>query len=694
MSLTTVSEHAIQKETAIQNKINEFIDTNQNMIFDAGAGAGKTFALVESLKHIIKNYGEILKTHNQNVMCITYTNVAMNELKHRLKNSAMIKISTIHERLWDIIKNYQEQLIQVHVENINRVLKKLNNDIYTNTDENICKKYKLFRELNNNQRQDFINKIKDEGFKENFYKAYSKNSQEFKGSFSTLPDEFKLMLKNVGNFKTLVSDIYKINKLEECLKNISNNKPTYDTIRYDSKYNSNVLHSMLISHDTLLDYTFQIIKQCDMLKHIIIHQYPYILIDEYQDTSKDVINIMTLLSDYALKYNCKFFIGYFGDTAQNIYDSGVGQYLNLNECGIQLVNKSYNRRSTQEILDVINNIRNDAISQESIYEDNLGGSVKFYSGTERDIDNFICHYKNKWNIHKNNKLHCLVLTNKLLAQYNEFTTLYSKIAETDFYTKFYKALNTELLSNDLSKLGEIPNLLYKIVNLKFKLENHTTLLTDIIPYHIYKNLTFENVHQVMNQLLSIDRNTLKKFITGILNKHLEPENYVLKEIIKELLPIQDFDYTFDNFINYLRNKLFPNAPDSTIHTDQIYSLLDIDFSEYKAWYNFLNNILDNEVLYHTYHGTKGEEYDHVIILMENDFGKEKNKFLNFFLNYKQISTLDEDENVKYINTRNLLYVACSRARKNLRILYLDDISRIKDNIQQIFGNITDCRNYS
>lgn len=40
---------------------------------------------------------------------------------------------------------------------------------------------------------------------------------------------------------------------------------------------------------------------------------------------------------------------------------------------------------------------------------------------------------------------------------------------------------------------------------------------------------------------------------------------------------------------------------------------------------------------------------------------------------------------KHINTKNLLYVACSRAIKNLRVLYLDDISEIKEGIEKIFG---------
>ncbi|HFG2032875.1 TPA: hypothetical protein ACGF6P_003007, partial [Vibrio cholerae] len=39
---------------------------------------------------------------------------------------------------------------------------------------------------------------------------------------------------------------------------------------------------------------------------------------------------------------------------------------------------------------------------------------------------------------------------------------------------------------------------------------------------------------------------------------------------------------------------------------------------------------------------------------------------------------------EFYNTRNLVYVACSRAIKNLKILYLDDVSDIQYGIKTIF----------
>ena len=681
MSLTKISPDAINEEINIQVSINRLIDNNQNLIFNAGAGAGKTYALVESLKHIINTHGENLKLHNQCVMCITYTNVAMNELKHRLGNTELIKISTIHERLWDIIKNHQEQLLPIHIQEIEMEITKINSDL--DPDDKCIK----FKALDSEKQQEFITLINTAEIRDLFYKSYNKLSKEFHNNISGLLTGYDNLLKNVSNFKSLVTKIHKKQKLEQCLSKISAGENNNKKIEYNSNFNSDALHRMLISHDTLIKYSLQIIKEYDLLKHIIIHQYPYILIDEYQDTNEQVIKIMSLLSDYTRDNECKLFIGYFGDTAQNIYDEGVGSKISSLVGTIEKVDKPYNRRSTQEIINVINKIRNDNIQQKSIYDNCSGGSIEFYHGTESNIDQFINYFKGKWQINANNKLHCLVLTNKLVAQYNKFPRIYETISKTAYYKQYYKAINTELLSSELSKLGEIPLLLYRIVNLKIKLESQETTIFEIIPPNIYKKLSFEDTSKIINELYKTStKSNLKDFLSDLFNQCNQDGNTTLKETIKTHITFEGFDFTFEGLISNLLVKLFQDESDDEKANTLINDLLNVDFIEYRNWYNFINESSNNEVIYHTYHGTKGEEYDNVIILMENNFGIEKKKFPNFFLNYGK-DLQDEKEQMEFTNTKNLLYVACSRAIKNLRILYLDDVSTFQDEVKLIFGEI-------
>jgi DNA helicase-2/ATP-dependent DNA helicase PcrA len=682
MSLTQVSAHAIAQEQQIQKDIFDKIDEYQNIIFNAGAGAGKTYALIESLKYIIHINGKQLNSHNQNIICITYTNVATNEIKERLGNTKLVKVSTIHERLWDLIKDYQKQLVEVHIEKLTTETSSINEDLAT------VDKFEAYRNLE--EKSTFINVMIQN--KDDYYQCKNKGAAEFRTSVkSFLNEEYHSLLSNVGNFKSLIGKLYKIKNYEECLNHIESEE--YKKVTYDARFNNDRLHKMLISHDTLLEYAYQIINNYERVRQIIIDKYPYILVDEYQDTDEHVIKILKLLSDYSEQINHNLFIGYFGDTAQNIYDTGVGNKIYELHPTLTRIDKRYNRRSTNEVINIINKIRNDKIRndkivQESIFSDSDGGSVKFYYGKENDIDNFIEKYKTEWNINVDNKLHCLVLTNELVAKYNMFGNMYQKLKVTPYFKTNWKNINTEILSQDLSKLGTVPNLFFRILDFKIKLESPTTSLLDLAHEKIYKALTFKEVKELIRLLQSISGESVKSFIESIFQIYNETDNLKYKKIIEEIFELET--YTFDGFLNYLLNKLFSNIEDENIESakEKLVELLEVNDIEYIAWFNFISKIENKDIIYHTYHGTKGEEYKNVIVLMQNNFGKDRKKFSSFFTNYN--IELNDDELSKYTNTKNLLYVSCSRAIKNLRILYLDDISDFRDGIESIFNTIKAC----
>lgn len=82
--------------------------------------------------------------------------------------------------------------------------------------------------------------------------------------------------------------------------------------------------------------------------------------------------------------------------------------------------------------------------------------------------------------------------------------------------------------------------------------------------------------------------------------------------------------------------------------------------------------------YHTFHGTKGLEFENVVVIMKEKNGQGKINFKDFFKSY--------DSSEKPIDTKNLLYVVVTRAISNLRILYIDEIMI---NIEKIFGDVLD-----
>jgi DNA helicase-2/ATP-dependent DNA helicase PcrA len=681
MSLSIVSSEKIDEENKIQENIFEAIDKNENIIFSSGAGSGKTYSLIESLKYIINKHGLRLKEHNQNIICITYTNVATEEVKERLGNSDLVKVSTIHERIWELIKDYQNELVVIHqaklVEEINLLNYKLIND----------DKFGKFQALTEAQKISFTELMISK--KDIFYKSHDDNAGAFRNIFKDLLHNYPDIVKNVAHFKSLVNTIYTVENYTSCLRYIDTNKKGYNKVVYNAAYNIDQLHWMRISHDTLLEYGLNIIKKYKPLQQIIIDKYPYFLIDEYQDTDKQVIEIMSLLSKYSGEIKHEFFCGYFGDPAQNIYDTGVGKNIKEFHPNLKNINKLFNRRSTKEVIEVINTIRNDDIVQESIYDDSSGGSVKFYTGNKDESDSFIEKHIKEWNISIENKLHCFVLTNKSVAAYSGFSNVYSFFANTKKYKVGlgYKQINTELLSDDKSKLSEIPILLFRILEFRNKLLQKGTSVNEIIDLDIYGDMDIGSLRKFIDLVKEIDGTTLGEFINKIKQTYDETDSVKYQLLINKIFDFEGFPSK--SFVSYILECLYPNIKDEELDQAEttIDDFLNINLNEFNLWYKYILKEVDSEIVYHTYHGTKGLEYDNVIILMENAFGTNRKYFNSYFMELASKREIPEAYIEKFEQTKNLLYVACSRAIKNLRVLYLDDISEFKDGVEEIFSKV-------
>ena len=91
-------------------QISQYLEEYKSFVLEAGAGSGKTYTLIQTLNYLIQNKGEDLEKAKQKIVCITYTNVAKNEINDRTENNELVIVSTIHEFLWSSIKQYQKQL--------------------------------------------------------------------------------------------------------------------------------------------------------------------------------------------------------------------------------------------------------------------------------------------------------------------------------------------------------------------------------------------------------------------------------------------------------------------------------------------------------------------------------------------------------------------------------------------------------
>jgi len=93
-------------------KIFEHIKNEKNFLLSGGAGSGKTYSLENVIQEVIRLYPTV------QVACMTYTNAAVKEIEDRV-NHKNLQVSTIHDFLWDNIKNFQNELKKSLIELIN-----------------------------------------------------------------------------------------------------------------------------------------------------------------------------------------------------------------------------------------------------------------------------------------------------------------------------------------------------------------------------------------------------------------------------------------------------------------------------------------------------------------------------------------------------------------------------------------------
>ncbi len=93
-----------------QRKINDALNTGRSFRLEAGAGAGKTYSLVSALKKLIEERGLNLMQSGKRIACITYTEVARNEIAQEIEDHPAILVDTIHGFSWAFIKQFQKAL--------------------------------------------------------------------------------------------------------------------------------------------------------------------------------------------------------------------------------------------------------------------------------------------------------------------------------------------------------------------------------------------------------------------------------------------------------------------------------------------------------------------------------------------------------------------------------------------------------
>jgi len=603
-------------------QISQYIEEHKSFILEAGAGSGKTYTLVQTLNYLIQNKGEDLKKEKKKIVCITYTNVAKNEINDRIENNELVLVSTIHEFLWGSIKQFQKQL---KIE--------------------LCK----------------LNEI-------NFEK------DKVKGK----------------------TDSRYIEKLADRIGSV--NKVEYN----DTSFND--FENGIIQHDDVIEIAKMMYESYPLLTEIVSAKYPYVFVDEYQDTAEETI---FCLIDCLLKRNSgKAVIGFYGDSHQKIYNYGVGdleKYYTSNGGQIELVKKEENYRSSLSVVSLLNNFRSN-IQQKPQKE--LQGSAKFIywanhpEKPKKDIKKFnaeIAVTKNQfydsvvkkiselgWAFEGDTNSKILVLANSRVAKRAGFGNLYSI-----FSTRFGQSTKERLLDRNHYLVTFFVGSIDKKTSQERKIGlehlinywnegNQNEVIRFIRKNGTILNGEFKHSHKKqiaeLIETLSLNRKKWKiKDVYEFTSSNGLVSNRKIVEFLQKL-SIDPSELTTDK-------EKERQAKDKALFD----AFMDLPYTELLYFWKHLQN----NTVFSTKHGTKGDEFRNVLTVIDDTEWAQEYNFKNFFND-------TEEKSERKLRTRNLFYVECSRAIENLIVLCLSDLDNTAiTNIKTWFGdeNVFDIENY-
>lgn len=147
-----------------------------------------------------------------------------------------------------------------------------------------------------------------------------------------------------------------------------------------------------LQHTEVIALAAHFLTESETFQNIVLARYPFILIDESQDTMKP---LMEALLTFEARHRGRIALGLLGDTMQRIYTDGLRD-LDQRVGDFSQPAKQMNHRSRKRIVDLANSIRRDDDGrQQRAREDKPGGTVRVFlapsEGTDRGaFEAFAC----------------------------------------------------------------------------------------------------------------------------------------------------------------------------------------------------------------------------------------------------------------------------------------------------------------
>ena len=302
----------------------------------AGAGSGKTRVLTTRIAHLIEDKG----VQASNILAITFTNKAANEMRERVEDT----LESDTKDMW--ISTFHSCCVRILRKDINRIGYNRSFVIYDTSDQITLVKDCL-KELN----------LSDKVF------------------------EPKVVISTISGAK---DKLYSPQKFRDI--HIDDNRMSKIANIY-ALYQERLKRNSALDFDDLIYKTVELFKENPEVLDYYRSRFKYIMVDEYQDTSKAQYELIKLLAKQHQN------ICVVGDDDQSIYGWRGADIRNILEFekdynDVHTVKLEQNYRSTQIILDAANTVISNNIERKrkKLWSDKKEGELIKIQLAENEID--------------------------------------------------------------------------------------------------------------------------------------------------------------------------------------------------------------------------------------------------------------------------------------------------------------------
>ena len=537
----------------------ECLEQGRDFRLEAGAGAGKTYSLVKGLQYLIERDRRSLARRRQSIACITYTNVARDEIIARTDRSPVVFCETNHAFCWSLIRPFQRQL----------------------------------RELVGGME------------------AWAERIEEAGGEIGDRAVEYTLGHRSI--------------------------KPD----------------RVLLGHDDVLPLTVGLMEHAKF-RQILAARHPIILIDEYQDTNSQWMDGICRLM---LGQEGTPLFGFFGDHWQRIYDDGCGL---IEHPAVTVIPKEANFRSVATVVECLNRMRPElpqgvvdpaSLGTVDVYHSNDWTGERRARNWKGDLPEDAAHNAFEWVRTRlsdagwnfdDGSAKVLMLTHKLLGAEQGYASLGDVFQYNEAFAKkehphiefFVDRIEPACDAFAERRFGAM----FDALGTSGPLVRHTS------DKRVW--------HEAMTRLLALRENGS---VGDVVDHLASAQRPVLPEsVARRERELREFDASAEE-----------EMPRSLAELRRLRSVQYAEIMSLRAY-------LDGHSPFETKHGVKGAEFDNVLVVIGRG-GWTKYNF-DTMLALARENQIPAAKHDLYIRTRNLFYVVCSRPRKRLALLFIQELS--------------------